>query len=132
MAARDRAASIGDRRRAGSFAGADAAFLDCEWWARKSNEGDALAAIDPIAAPMTALTQAFPGPRARFPGHLMFSFRADPLGFLQRCAAQYGDVCSFRGAKRRFILMSHPDDIRDVLVAKADHFTKSPALRQAK
>jgi cytochrome P450 len=62
----------------------------------------------------------------------MFAFRADPLGFLQRCAATYGDVCAFRGGKRRFILMSHPDDIRDVLVAKAEHFTKSPALRQAK
>ncbi len=98
----------------------------------KAAERDAIAAIGTIAAPMTALAQALPGPRSRFPGHLMFAFRADPLGFLQRCAAKYGDVCAFRGARRRFILMSHPDDIRDVLVAKAEHFTKSPALRQAK
>lgn len=81
---------------------------------------------------MSDTTQQLLGPRARFPGHLMFAFRKDPLGFLQRNAERYGDICAFRGRRTRFLLMSHPDDIRDVLVAKAEHFTKSPALRQAK
>jgi cytochrome P450 len=63
---------------------------------------------------------------------MMFAFRHDPLGFLTRTAETYGDVCAFRGRRTRFFLMSHPDAIREVLVAQSDSFTKSPALRQAK
>ena len=73
-----------------------------------------------------------PGPRSWFPGQLSFAFRADPLGFLVRTAARYGDVAAFRIGRLPYLFLNEPEAIRDVLVGKADRFNKSPALRQAK
>ncbi|QOV91199.1 cytochrome P450 [Humisphaera borealis] len=81
---------------------------------------------------ITSATNTLPGPRARFPGHLMFAFRSDPLGFLIRIAAKFGDRSAFGIGRMRFVLLNDPDLIREVIVAKADQFQKSPALRQAR
>jgi cytochrome P450 len=56
----------------------------------------------------------------------------DIIGYLTEVKAAYGDVASFRVGRRRLHLLSHPDHIRDVLVTRADNFTKGPALRMAK
>ncbi len=65
-----------------------------------------------------------PGPK----GHPIWGhfgpFRHDALGFLTRCAAQYGDVASFRLGRRRIALVSHPDLIEQVLVTDNRNFTK--------
>ena len=74
----------------------------------------------------------FPGPRSRFPGQISFAFRSDPLNFLVRTAAEYGDFAAFRIGRLRYLLVNDPETIRDVLVTKDQQFTKSPALRQAK
>ena len=63
---------------------------------------------------------------------LGMAFRRDPLGFLVRTAARYGDASTFTAGRRQFFLLNDPELIREVLVTKADQFTKSPALRQAK
>lgn len=56
----------------------------------------------------------------------------DLSGFLTHVARTYGDVAHFRLGPRRIYLLSHPDDIRDVLVTSSDNFSKGPALRMAK
>jgi cytochrome P450 len=74
-----------------------------------------------------------PGPRARYPGELLSRLSGrDRLGFLESLPARYGDVCSFRAGGRRIVLLSHPDDIRDVLVTHQRRFMKGRALQRAK
>lgn len=77
-------------------------------------------------------TTTLPGPRARFPGQLMFAFRADPLGFLAKVSARYGPMAGFSVGRTRFLLLNDPELAREVLVARADEFQKSPVLRQAR
>jgi cytochrome P450 len=72
------------------------------------------------------------GPRARFPGHLIYALRSDPLRFLMRTARAYGDFVPFTIGRLRMHLLNDPEAIREVLVTKNDSFTKSPALRNAK
>ena len=72
------------------------------------------------------------GPRGRFPGHLRFALRSDPLRFLTRLARDYGDFVPFRMGRLPFFLVNDPEAIREVLIARNDDFTKSPALREAK
>jgi cytochrome P450 len=72
------------------------------------------------------------GPRARFPGHLVYALRSDPLRFLTRTAQAYGDFVPFRLGRLRMVLVNDPEAIREVLVTNDDSFTKSPALRNAK
>ncbi len=82
---------------------------------------------------MTTATHAPPaGPRARFPGQIIYAFRSDPLGFLTRTARQYGDLSSFRTGPLQWYVLNDPEATREVLVAKPEHFSKSPALRAAK
>ncbi|REK19123.1 MAG: cytochrome P450 [Planctomycetota bacterium] len=65
-----------------------------------------------------------PGPPARlFSGHFR-EFYSDLLGFLTRCAREYGDVSSFRLGHRRAILANHPDLIEQVLVKHNKNFVK--------
>jgi cytochrome P450 len=72
------------------------------------------------------------GPRSRFPGHLVYALRTDPLRFLTRTARAFGDFVPFRVGRLDFFLVNDPEAVREVLVAKNDSFTKSPALRNAK
>jgi cytochrome P450 len=76
-------------------------------------------------------------PRARGPrghwltGHLR-PFQRDQLGYLTGCARDYGDVVDLRLGPMRVRLLSHPDLIEEVLVAKSRHFIKHGPLRQAR
>ena len=78
------------------------------------------------------MTSPRAGPRAKFPGHLVYALRSDPLRFLTRVAITYGDFVPFRIGKLRMTLVNDPEAIREVLVTRNDSFTKSPALRNAK
>ena len=71
-----------------------------------------------------------PGP----PWHrrLRYGFRRNTLELLSGMAAQYGDVCRFRAGGRDFWLFSHPDAVREVLVANDESFIKGPALRRVR
>lgn len=73
-----------------------------------------------------------PGPRARFPGALLVSFRRDPLGFLTTVARRYGDVAEFRLGPQRVVLLSHPEHVRDLLVTQHRRFHKGVGLQRAK
>jgi cytochrome P450 len=82
-----------------------------------------------MAATLTALP---PGPRQRYPGSLLLSFRRDPLGFLMNLAGEYGDIAHFKLSTQSIYLLNHPDYIRDVLVTNNKQFHKSRGLEVAK
>src|SRR5687768_14809883 len=73
-----------------------------------------------------------PGPKARYPGQLVLGLRGRPLRFLTDVAKRYGSVAHFRIGKLHYHAINDPRLIHEVLVARADCFTKGPALRKAK
>jgi cytochrome P450 len=71
------------------------------------------------------------GPRG-YPiiGHIP-GFLRDRLGFLSRCAAEYGDVVKLKIGWTTFLL-NNPEDIKHVLVTNSDNFDKGPRLTSPK
>jgi cytochrome P450 len=70
-----------------------------------------------------------PGPKGR---HLLGSaieLSRDWLGFLTRCAREYGDVVFFRFFRTPICLVNHPDLIESVLVKNHANFVKSKDYR---
>lgn len=65
-------------------------------------------------------------PKRRFLGHLP-EFLKDRIGFLTRCAEQYGEVVKLKIGGLTYLL-TNPDDIRHVLVTNASNYEKSPRL----
>ncbi|HTK49645.1 MAG TPA: cytochrome P450 [Gemmatimonadaceae bacterium] len=55
------------------------------------------------------------------------AFLRDKLGFLSRCSAVYGDVVRLRIGGPT-CLVTHPDDVKHVLVSSADAYEKTPRL----
>lgn len=80
----------------------------------------------------TAPLPAAPGPKSRFPGDLLLRMTRERLGLLRSMAATHGDVSEIRLGKQRVVLLTHPDDIRDVLVTNQKVFSKGQALERAK
>jgi cytochrome P450 len=69
------------------------------------------------------MAPATPTPARRgLPGAALLAFRRDPLGFLSGLAAGQGDVAAFRIGSTQAVLLSNPDDIRDVLVTQSRSF----------
>ncbi|MDX1946170.1 MAG: cytochrome P450 [Pirellulaceae bacterium] len=71
----------------------------------------------------------FPGPRGHWLVGVLPRLRSDMLGFFEQCFREYGDAAYFRAANRRSMLLSHPDDIEQVLVAENRRFIKNYALQ---
>ena len=65
-----------------------------------------------------------PGPRGRWPVGSLPEFGRDILGFLTRCAGEYGDIVHFRLGRRPAYLLNRPDLIEQVLVDKQGTFIK--------
>ena len=63
-------------------------------------------------------------------GHLP-DFLRDKLGFLSRCAAQYGDVVKLKIGEPTFML-NNPEDIKHLLVLNPDNYVKSPRMTSSK
>ena len=72
-----------------------------------------------------------PGPQLGFLRGFR-TFRRDALGFLLHTARTYGDVAWFRVGPFDIYLLSHPDHVRDVLVAGHHAVTKSRVLQEAR
>jgi cytochrome P450 len=67
-----------------------------------------------------------PGPKGRFPvGNALDFSRGDWLDFLVHCAREHGDVVFFRLLNVPLCLLTHPDDIEEVLVKNSSNFVKS-------
>lgn len=75
------------------------------------------------------LAVAGASPRAEpFLGHLR-AFNRDRLGFLADCAREHGDVVPLRFGPKRFLLLSDPALITEVLVERAADFRKGYSVR---
>jgi cytochrome P450 len=68
-----------------------------------------------------------PGPGSSLTGRRR-AFLDDPTDFLRELQREYGDIVYFRVGLRDNYLLSHPDDVRDVLVTNQPRFHKGPAL----
>jgi len=73
-----------------------------------------------------------PGPKNLPVVGNLYAFRSDPLGFLTDAARRYGDLVYFRVARQHMYLVTHPDYVREILVANQGNFIKSRALQRAK
>ena len=62
----------------------------------------------------------------------LYTFRANPLVFLAKAAREYGDIVYFKVVRQHLHLLSHPDHVREILVANQNNFVKSRALQRAK
>src|SRR5262249_51272811 len=70
-----------------------------------------------------------PSPPGRFfSGHLK-DFRQDRLGYLTRCARDYGDIVALRIGPMRVLLLVHPDHIEQALVTDNQNYSKHYGLR---
>ncbi len=73
-----------------------------------------------------------PGPRSRFPGDMILRMTRERIELLRHMAAEYGDVSQLMLGKQRIVMLTHPDDIRDLLVTNQRMFRKGQALERAK
>jgi len=73
-----------------------------------------------------------PGPRSTIPGRYVLAYRRNPLAFLQKLAHEYGDIAYLKFGSQHFVLLNHPDLIKDVLVTHHRNFTKGLVLQRAK
>lgn len=72
-----------------------------------------------------------PGPRGRLVTGNLLTYTRDQLGYLTRCARDYGDIVRLRLLNVPVYLLSHPDYIEYVLVHNNRNFIKSRGERHA-
>src|SRR5215212_2874512 len=72
------------------------------------------------------------GPRSRVPFRFLRVMQRDPIPFLTRVAREHGDVVQFSMGPQVLVLVSHPDLIRELLVAHPRSFHKSRVLQRSK
>ena len=70
-----------------------------------------------------------PGPKGQLIAGNLPDYARDQLGFLTRCAREYGDVVRMRFFNVPIVLLNHPDHIEHVLVANNRNFIKDRAER---
>lgn len=73
-----------------------------------------------------------PGPRGGVLLGNLSEARRDPLAFVLRVSAEYGDIVHIRLATLRVFLLNHPDDIEQVLVTRHHRFVKGRSLGRAR
>ncbi len=73
-----------------------------------------------------------PGPRGSVLLGSLPEARRDPLAFVLRLSAEYGDLAHIRLATLRVFLLNHPDDIEQVLVTHHHRFVKGRAFGRAR
>jgi cytochrome P450 len=73
-----------------------------------------------------------PGPKPRAIRGRLLSISRDPLSFLFSLARVYGDVVFFDIGPFDVYLLSHPDDVRSVLVSGHHGYMKGQGLQEAK
>ncbi len=82
---------------------------------------------------MPALATAVPpGPKSRFPGHMILRMTRERLELLREMAREHGDVSQITLGKQQIVMLTNPEDIKDVLVTNQRLFRKGQALERAK
>jgi cytochrome P450 len=72
-----------------------------------------------------------PGPQGLPLLGVTLDLRRDPLGFLRRMKREYGDIVYFKLLFQSRVLLSHPDDIEQVLVVQQQKFHKGRMMKEA-
>ena len=72
-----------------------------------------------------------PGPTGHPLAGNLFDYTRDHLGFLTRCAREYGDVVGLRFVNVPVYLLNHPDHVEYVLVQNHRNFIKSKGVRHS-
>lgn len=72
-----------------------------------------------------------PGPKGRFLTGNLFDYSRDQLGYLTRCAREYGDVVGLRFVNVRSYLLNRPEYVEYVLVRSNRGFIKSRGERHS-
>ncbi|MFL5991053.1 MAG: cytochrome P450, partial [Rubrobacteraceae bacterium] len=70
------------------------------------------------------------GPKGRPVVGNMLGYARDPLGFLTRCSREHGDVVRLRFPGTLAYLITHPDDVEQVLVKNNRNFIKDRYTRE--
>jgi cytochrome P450 len=73
-----------------------------------------------------------PGPRGRLLLGSLPEIRRDPLAFLSRVGAEYGDIVRIRLGPLSAFVLNHPDDIEQVLITHQHRFIKGRTLSRAR
>src|SRR5688572_28155023 len=73
-----------------------------------------------------------PGPGGPMAPLIALRFVRDRIGLLQKLTTQYGDVVGFHVGRQPFVVLNHPDYVRDVLVTRHQLFHKGIGLQRAK
>lgn len=72
------------------------------------------------------------GPRFRSPFGMLAAFRADPLGFLERCQRDYGDVVEIRFWPFRTYIFTRPEHIKHILHDNHHNYWKGLVVQKVK
>jgi len=70
-----------------------------------------------------------PGPKGSPIMGVMREFNRDSLGFIEKCAREYGDVVETRFLYAHVLFLYHPDYVEYVLSTNPKNFIKSMTLR---
>jgi cytochrome P450 len=73
-----------------------------------------------------------PGPPGSFLLGSLPDIRRDPLAFLLRVTAEYGEIAHIKLGPYHVFLLNHPDDIEQVLVTQHHRFIKGRSLSGAR
>lgn len=73
-----------------------------------------------------------PGPPRTLASVLPFGLRRDPLAFITNLARTYGDIAHTVATAEHFVLLNHPQLIKDVLVTNQRSFRKGRGLERAR
>jgi cytochrome P450 len=76
--------------------------------------------------------QKAPGPRSGLGIRQAIAFRRSPLTYLQRLAADYGDVALFRIGWRNAFLLNHPDLVQEFLVVHASKQVRGLVMQRGR
>lgn len=83
--------------------------------------------------PSTTTTPALPpGPRPLIPTINFIKLRRNPIKFLTGLYEKFGDVVYFKLGPQPVVLLTNPDNIRDVLITHNKQFMKGEGLQRAK
>ncbi|MDQ4075923.1 MAG: cytochrome P450 [Chloroflexota bacterium] len=73
-----------------------------------------------------------PGPKGLPLLGSLIPLRSDRIGFLMKCAEEYGDIVHFKVVRDHVFLLNHPDYVQEVLVTNNRNFVKSRGLKRTK
>jgi len=73
-----------------------------------------------------------PGPKSSTPGGQLVAMTRDPLKFLMKTAAEYGQIAHFMLGPQHTVLVNDPEHIEAILVAHDWNFVKGRGLKRAR